>query len=163
MAYNDRKFDFPVLKKQASGYKIRVARTELLLILALLKITARARGLQWPQIRFPGIEETSIGIHCRKRHGGLNRKKHRNEKPFRRWIYKNTKSIIYFTGSFAAFSQQQKLDEEIKKMDENHKVLQEPRGDLGMLSRWWLLYDRADLQSFSQHWRDPWRQWIENG
>ena len=135
MAYNDRKFDFPVLKKQASGYKIRVARTELLLILALLKITARARGLQWPQIRFPGIEETSNGIHCRKRHGGLNRKKHRNEKPFRRWIYKNTKSIIYFTGSFAAFSQQQKLDEEIKKMDENHKVLQEPRGDLGMLSR----------------------------
>ena len=120
-------------------------------------------GLQWAQIRFPGIEETSIGIHCRKRHGGLNRKKHRNEKPFRRWIYKNTKSIIYFTGSFAAFSQQQKLDEEIKKMDENHKVLQEPRGDLGMLSRWWLLYDRADLQSFSQHWRDPWRQWIENG
>ena len=120
-------------------------------------------GLQWPEIRFPGIEETSIGIHCRKRHGGLNRKKHRNEKPFRRWIYKNTKSIIYFTGSFAAFSQQQKLDEEIKKMDENHKVLQEPRGDLGMLSRWWLLYDRADLQSFSQHWRDPWRQWIENG
>ena len=103
MAYNDRKFDFPVLKKQASGYKIRVARTELLLILALLKITARARGLQWPQIRFPGIEETSNGIHCRKRHGGLNRKKHRNEKPFRRWIYKNTKSIIYFTGSFAAF------------------------------------------------------------
>ena len=60
-------------------------------------------GLQWPQIRFPGIEETSNGIHCRKRHGGLNRKKHRNEKPFRRWIYKNTKSIIYFTGSFAAF------------------------------------------------------------
>ena len=68
-------------------------------------------------------------------HGCLNGKKHRNEKPFRRWIYKNTKSIIYFTGSFAAFSQQQKLDEEIKKMDENHKVLQEPRGDLGMLSR----------------------------
>ena len=42
---------------------------------------------------------------------------------------------MYFTGSFDAFSQQQKLDEEIKKMDENHKVLQEPRGDLGMLSR----------------------------
>ena len=47
-----------------------------------------ARGLQWKTFRFHGIEETIIGIRCRKRHGCLNRKKHRNEKPFRRIKYK---------------------------------------------------------------------------
>ena len=48
-----------------------------------------ARGLQWETFRFHGIEETIIGIRCRKRHGCLNRKKHRNEKPFRRIKYKS--------------------------------------------------------------------------
>ena len=45
----------------------------------LVQIWQVNRGLQWETFRFHGIEETIIGIRCRKRHGCLNGKKHRNE------------------------------------------------------------------------------------
>ena len=45
----------------------------------------------WPTMGNVSISRYWRNNHrnrCRKRHGSLNGKKHRNEKPFRRWIYK---------------------------------------------------------------------------
>ena len=57
---------------------------------------ARTKGLSRQSSLWPTMGNVSISRYwrnnhrnrCRKRHGSLNGKKHRNEKPFRRWIYK---------------------------------------------------------------------------
>ena len=76
--------------KYKNGWRIAILRQPRALYEARTKGLSRQSSL-WPTMGNVSISRYWRNNHrnrCRKRHGSLNGKKHRNEKPFRRWIYK---------------------------------------------------------------------------
>ena len=76
--------------KYKNGWRIAILQQPRALYEARTKGLSRQSSL-WPTMGNVSISRYWRNNHrnrCRKRHGSLNGKKHRNEKPFRRWIYK---------------------------------------------------------------------------